>query len=800
MNVIDLLAGQGVETASGDAGWNRISPICRAMWTDRISGEDEAPERRIIHSRIVQSHGEAQLNRLLLRKAQGYHKCGSHIEMDWVRAFRVMLWDGDTWAVHRCESEIPEPGPDELQQFDLGGVKALAALVEVRQCGIDRWWPSWNLAAGALALEGVPLAAPSPRRENRLQLAEFDLSPTPSGVVSARGDGEVRYRTRFLQAGFVLGRAGFSHLALDDEGRERTGRNVLRSNPGVFLQGPRFHPVGSAPVIAPLVCNNVEGTTRVHGNTVTYDFTLVGTGQHVQLRFTVLEDRILLVAEQKVERPMHVWESNIWTVACHSEVSPAHVIGRIVRQGEAGLMTLPAYFHVPGQGSLAIHRVRGSALLRSDSFRPLKYTTLELKLGDEPQREGDYFLPAGTHRLEAALEVKQLSRTLNDDAPETVKQAVRRCALTSMSYRADTATLGNNGNSIHCPISMDNWSALAIRIGQILPGVSALDLLRDSLERWLDEGPGYASGKMLRDGAIHYAEDEYLMTGTAALLGLAEFLAHEKNGAWLDHHAPAIRQMIARMRARDLDGDGLVESPYRLGISGQYQWSTNWFDVISFGWKDAFANALLYRALVLLSEVLLPSAHSELAEGLQGWAERLRRSYHPAFYNYHTGWLAGWRCKQGKLHDYAFLAVNGAAYNSGVIDDGQGKEMIRRLYDECVRVGLPDSRLGLPGNLWPIPDEDMVEIMHGQSMGYYINGGLTHSQSRHFVGALYKAGLQEQADEMLLGLCESLADGTAFGGCNSGIDWRYWDGSPCGYEGLLTDQFGILAVAMDRYR
>jgi hypothetical protein len=799
LNAFDLLAGQGIETASGDAGWYRVAPLCRAIWTGRIPGEEEAPERRIIHSRIAQVHGEVQLDRLLVRRAQGYHKCGSHVEMDWVRAFRVLLWDGEKWYVHRYEHDISDPGPDGVHAFDLGGVKALAARVEIRQCGIDRWWPSWNLAAGALVLEGVPLTAPPVREENRLTLAEFDLSPTPSGVFSARGDGEVRYRTRFLQVGFVLGRAGFSYLAMDDEGRERIGKNILRSNPGVFLQGPRFHQVGAAPVIAPLVCNNVEGTTRVHGNTVWYDFVVNGAGLHVQLRFTVLEDRILLSAGQTAERSIHAWDSNIWTIACHSEVSPTSVIGSIVRQGEAGLMTFPAYFHVPGQGSLALHRTRGSALLRSDSFRPLKYTTLEFKLGDEPQHEGDYLLPAGNHKLEADLEVRQLSRALSDVAPEAVKQAVRRCALTSMSYRADTATLANNGNSIHCPISMDNWSALAIRIGQILPGVSALDLVRDSLERWLDGGPGYASGKMLRGGTLHDAEDEYLMTGTAALLGLAEFLGHDKDAAWLDRHASAISRMIAAMRARDLDDDGLIESPYRLGVSGQYHWSTNWFDVVSFGWKDAFTNALLYRALVLLSDVLPSSKHPELGEGLQTWAERLKRSYHPAFYNFHTGWLAGWRCKEGKLHDYAFLAVNGAAYTSGVLDDDQGREMIRRLYEECVRIGLPDSRLGLPGNLWPIPDEDLVEIMHGQSMGYYINGGLTHSQSRHFVGALYKAGLREEADTYLLGLCESLADGTAFGGCNSGVDWRYWDGWPCGYEGLLTDQFGILAVAMDRY-
>ncbi len=700
---------------------------------------------------------------------------------------------------YRAEDNVSDPGPDGVHEFDLGGVKAFGAMVEVRQCGIDRWWPSWNLAAGALALEGVSLSSIPVRRENRLRLAEFDLSPTPSGVVSSRGDGEVRYKTRFLQVGFVLGRAGFSYLALDDEGRERTSRNILRNNPGVFLQGPRFHPVGAPPVIAPLVCNNVEGTARVHGNTIEYDMLLNGVGQHFHLRFTVLEDRILLAAEQSGERALRAWESNLWTIACHSEVSPASTIGRITRTGEAGLMTMPAYFHVPGQGSLAIHRMRGAGLIRSDSFRPLKYTTLELKVADEPQPEGDYLVQPGSRRLDVEMEVKQLSRSLSDEAPEAVKQAVRRCALTSMSYRADTATLTNNGNSIHCPISMDNWSALALRIGHLLPGLTALDLVRDSLERWLDEGPGYASGRMLKNGTIHYAEDEYLMTGTAALLGLAEFLGHEKDAAWLDRHAPAISRMITRMRARDLDDDGLIESPYRLGISGQYHWSTNWFDVVSFGWKDAFANALLYRALVLLSGAFLPSGHPELGEGLKEWAERLKKNYHPTFYNPRTGWLAGWRCKEGKLHDYAFLAVNGAAYTSGVLDDGQGREMIRRLYDECLRVGLPDSRLGLPGNLWPIPDEDLVEIMHGQSMGYYINGGLTHSQSRHFVGALYKAGLREEADALLLGLCESLADGTAFGGCNSGVDWRYWDGWPCGYEGLLTDQFGILAVAMDRY-
>jgi hypothetical protein len=37
------------------------------------------------------------------------------------------------------------------------------------------------------------------------------------------------------------------------------------------------------------------------------------------------------------------------------------------------------------------------------------------------------------------------------------------------------------------------------------------------------------------------------------------------------------------------------------------------------------------------------------------------------------------------------------------------------------------------------------------------------------------------------------------GGAKSGLDARFWDGGPCGYEGLLTDQFGILATVIRRY-
>ena len=252
-------------------------------------------------------------------------------------------------------------------------------------------------------------------------------------------------------------------------------------------------------------------------------------------------------------------------------------------------------------------------------------------------------------------------------------------------------------------------------------------------------------------------------------------------------------------RSRDLDGDGLIESPWRTGVSGTGQWSTSWFDVISFGWKDAFTNAILHGALCALAPAFERFGDSGLAQDLARWAERLKASYHPAFWNARTGWYAGWRCRADRLHDHAFLAVNGAAVALGLTDIPTGRAVLRRLLEESRRVGMPDPALGLPGNLWLIPDEDLSDIIQGYPLGYYQNGGRTHAQTRYFVSALYRVGLRREADALLSRLCAGLAEARVFGGNQSGVDWRYWDDRPCGYEGLLTDQFGLLEVVLHRW-
>ena len=613
--------------------------------------------------------------------------------------------------------------------------------------------------------------------------------------------GEVRFRAEGYEVGFALGRAGFSrYLALNDAGeQDKTSRDLLHHAPGIDLQGVMLHPVGGSSIVGPALRCDIEGHIHVNSNRVRYELAIPAAGQRLVLEWRMHADRIELVTERIGDHAVEAWESAAWQIAFDPRVAATTTLGITRKIGRTGLLDLPVLVHAPGHGSMRVIADGRAATWRSDADRPNGWLTGELKLGETPTDHGTTILEPGLHRCVVTWLPTAPGIEADEDAPVSVARALRRSAVTGLSYRADTGTFSNNSISIHCPMSMDGWSAVATSYGEIIPGVDAVELLRDSLERWLDGGPGYASGT-IRDGAeLRPAEDEYLVTGVGTLLGLAGFLEHTRDSFWLAKYARRVRLQLDQLAARDLDGDGLIESRHRRGVSGQHHWSTNWYDVVSFGWKDAYVNALLYRALTILDEVLPVLGAHDLARGLSEWRSRLGDSFEKAFLNPETGWIAGWRSADDRLHDYAFLAVNAIVVNSGVLDSEVSRRIIEALWEEYLRVGQPDARLGLPNNLWPIPGEDLTEPMQGFDHGFYLNGALSHSQSRHFVEALFRVGMRDEAESLLDALCESLADATAFGGSQTGGDWRYWDGAPCGYEGILTEQFGVMAVAIEQH-
>jgi hypothetical protein len=81
----------------------------------------------------------------------------------------------------------------------------------------------------------------------------------------------------------------------------------------------------------------------------------------------------------------------------------------------------------------------------------------------------------------------------------------------------------------------------------------------------------------------------------------------------------------------------------------------------------------------------------------------------------------------------------------------------------------------------------------------YENGGATASFAFFTLAALYDLGRREEADRILFPMLEEYGRCGFEGRDESGKsnDWRRWDGTAMGYEGLLTDNYyALLAVPL----
>jgi hypothetical protein len=82
-----------------------------------------------------------------------------------------------------------------------------------------------------------------------------------------------------------------------------------------------------------------------------------------------------------------------------------------------------------------------------------------------------------------------------------------------------------------------------------------------------------------------------------------------------------------------------------------------------------------------------------------------------------------------------------------------------------------------------------VAFPHFLSFQLYENGGATGSMAYYYVQALYAAGRKAEGEAIFAKMLEGYRDGTFQNGIGNGGDWKEWNGTPCGYEGLLVDAF-----------
>jgi hypothetical protein len=468
-------------------------------------------------------------------------------------------------------------------------------------------------------------------------------------------------------------------------------------------------------------------------------------------------------------------------------------------------MRLPALLHLPDLGTFRITCSAGrSVALSYDAFRY-----------DDPKQDKDYVrvtFPAATAALAQVtytLEVVDIYPALAKIAGDPRFDGFRRNWLNIFQVNPRQRVLANHAASDPVAFTVFLSSSMALHTPPLAPGLTALDIVRQTVDRYLSGMKGY--------GMKGYPDNDYADytdTYPSLLIAACEYSEGSKDHAWLVQNYAVMKQWATLMLAMDVDGDGLLEYP----VSGNYNsWPekvklrpANWWDTIGFGHQDAYSNALAYHALIKMAEAARQANQPEDAKLYSARAEKLRAVYYPTFYNPETGVLAGWKSADGNLHDYYFTFVNGAAITYGLIPPDKANAIMDRMLAKLKEVGYTHFEYGLPGNLIPVRRGDYVErdIRWGGSNkedgsdGFqnYENGGATACWAYFTLQALYQLGRRQEADAMLFPMLDGFAKGgfQGFGPNGMTYDWKAWDGTPHGYEGLLVDGFQPLQVVLSR--
>jgi len=473
-----------------------------------------------------------------------------------------------------------------------------------------------------------------------------------------------------------------------------------------------------------------------------------------------------------------------------------------------GSVRLPALLHLPDQGTFRVTSSAGKGLALG--YDALRYP--EAKQADDYVKVTFPAASAALPQIDYTLEVVAIHPGSPELERDTRFDGFRRNWLNIFQLNPRLRVLANHAASDPCAFTVFQYSSVAERTPPLAAGLTALDLIRQTLDRYLSGMKAYGmAGYAPNDPTTRY---DYLDAYPSLLIAAWDYVRGSEDEAWLEKNYVGLKEWATRMLAMDRDGNGLLEYPAS-GNSGSWTEQitlrpANWWDTIGFAHEDAYSNALAHHALLGMTEMARRANRPEDAQLYASRAEKLRTVYFDTFYNPTTGVLAGWRSTDGKLHDYYFTFVNGAAITYGLVPRDKANQIMDRLLAEMKEVGYTHFEYGLPGNLIPIRREDYVD--HDKRFGgpekedgsdgfqIYENGGATACYAYFTIQALYQLGRHEEADAILFPMLYAFEQGGFQGRASNGMtyDWKAWDGTPHGYEGLLVDGYQALLAVLSR--
>ncbi len=709
-------------------------------------------------------------------------------------------------SVEAMETHFRTAAREVCHRIELDGVETTCLRVEC-----DREHPVWpnhgecnggpymvpfGILNGLSAHGEVVGAAEQVQASRGKQLTVGTLAPeAPAGMRVRNLPQMLLFESDRLAVGFSLRRPLLMHLGWDAWGGDGTRRNRLDLRRMDALQ------IGglSGPLLRGFDLDQAahlwSGRVEVVGACVTYRVRPPAGGVEIEARFSMQADRIQLELVQHCEAALPVLEAEAWRFAWDLRAGMTATAGMpTLAPGRNGDVRLPAFFAADGQGCLACRLIEGdadSARLQTDSFRAQHLRTDGFVLAPRPADGRPLTLPTGTHRARFELAVAAFEPRREATAAALPAGVRNYWGSVFACFRPELGGFSNHAASVNCHVNQ--WAPVEIAAYTKRPekGPDPLDLARFSVGRALMDGGGYG-----------YHRDLYLDSDPILLAMAGRLHQAVPDLAWLRHVESGLRAAFDRVAAH-LDASGLVVCRALSGNTGSHRWSCNAMDVVGFGHLDAYVNAWGYRGLRNASALFRELGDRGRAGQAAEQAAALRAAYAPALVNPATGWVAGWRSRDGELHDYGFLWINGPAIAFGLLDEAQARRALGGLEALRHEVGLGSARLGLPCNLLPIDPEDQMITAYaslgGQpSFELYTDGGASGSAG-YYLRALATYGFQREAEAMADELAEGYAAGIFTGAIGEGQEFLSWEGLRSGYEGTLICRLDSLyAIAIQK--
>jgi len=380
--------------------------------------------------------------------------------------------------------------------------------------------------------------------------------------------------------------------------------------------------------------------------------------------------------------------------------------------------------------------------------------------------------------------------------------------------------LANNVLSDPASCSLWFYAEPMLFLYEPVPGIDLRHLLKHSLDYWLDNGVS-AQGHVNAFGKMY---DLYIMTGATLLIAAWDYWTISGDLDWLNKRLGVLHLMADYLLRRDIDNDGLIESIHsgNAGVFRDPDRADIWFEMMHFGHKNTWTNAISYRAFLCLAEMLDAAGQSKGAKHYRRQAANLQNAFVKQFLSKENGWFVSWISQDGQIHDYCHTFINGLAVAYGIVPPQQGRKILSRVVEKSKSIGFENWHLGVPGNLIPCRKEDMIKPRIGidgspvKSDFYwpddlteeaafgnrYPNGTIHPPLVWPYLLGLQVAGLDDEADRILNAMIESAKEGLFQNGIVNigygGAEHFYFNGNTCGYEGYLPESFNFLMGCFTR--